>query len=73
VTATAGGTETSAFALASPKSCPCFRLVKNFSVALAVTLLFFLSLVGLRGSSPPNDGPVAGSLSAASLQGSSVE
>jgi hypothetical protein len=48
-------------------------LVKNFSVALAVTLLFFLSLVGLRGTSPPNDGPLAGSLSAASLQGSSVE
>ena len=48
-------------------------LVKNFSVALAVTLLFFLSLVGLRGPSPPNDGPVAGSLSAASLEGSSFE
>ena len=48
-------------------------LVKNFSVALAVTLLFFLSLVGLRGTSPPNDGLVAGSLSAASLEGSSFE
>ena len=48
-------------------------LVKNFSVALAVTLLFFLSLVGLRGTSPPNDGPAAGSLSAASLEGSSFE